>query len=269
MTTTISDPRPEFLSAPSGMDQSPQLELSGMNPEPEPSHPLEPAFERAFRRLGLKRSAPIFRATFHPFASLRSAIRLRGDLVTARVADVLRAAPPLVLDAVAEILVARLFGRTPSREARAVYLRYVLSPSVRPGIDSARRHRSRPRWRSLPGQFFDLRAIFARLNRRHFQEKIRVMGLGWSERASRTILGHYDPGLETITINCRLDSPRVPRFVVEYLMFHEMLHTQFPVEPNGHRRLVHSREFRNAEKQFPEYPRAIRWLKAHSIAGAR
>ena len=87
--------------------------------------------------------------------------------------------------------------------------------------------------------------------------------------ASRTILGHYDPGLGTITLNCRLDSPHVPRYVVEYLVIHEMLHTQFPVRPNGYRRVIHSREFRNAEKQFPEYPRAIRWLKAHSIAGAR
>jgi hypothetical protein len=251
------------------MDQRAQLELSGFDPEPEPSPPLEPAFERAFRRLGLKRSAPIFRATFHPFAGLRSAIRLRGDLITARVADVLRPAPPLVLDAVAEILVARLFGRTPSREARAVYLRYVLSPSVRPGIDSTRRRRARPRWRSPQGRFFDLQVIFARLNRRYFQGKIRVLGLGWSARASRTILGHFDPGLETITINSRLDSPHVPRFVVEYLMFHEMLHTEFPVRPNGHRRLIHSREFRNAERQFPEYRRAVRWLKVHSIAGAR
>lgn len=251
------------------MDQRPQLELSGLNPEPGPSPPLEPAFERAFRRLGLKRPAPTFRVTFHPFPGMRSAIRLRGDLITARVADVLRAAPPLVLDAVAEILVARLFGRTPSREARAVYLRHVLSPSVRPGIDLARRRRTRPRWRSRPGRFFDLHVIFARLNRRYFQGKIEVVGLGWSARASRTILGHYDPGLGTITLNCRLDSPHVPRYVVEYLVIHEMLHTQFPVRPNGYRRVIHSREFRNAEKQFPEYPRAIRWLKAHSIGGAR
>jgi len=84
------------------MDQRPQLELSGLNPEPGPSPPLEPAFERAFRRLGLKRPAPTFRVTFHPFPGMRSAIRLRGDLITARVADVLRAAPPLVLDAVAK-----------------------------------------------------------------------------------------------------------------------------------------------------------------------
>jgi hypothetical protein len=251
------------------MDQPSQLELSGFEPEPEPAPPLEPVFERAFRRLGLKRPAPRFRAAFHPFAGLRSAIHMRGDMATARVADVLRAAPPLVLDAVAEILVARLFGRTPSREARAVYLRYVFSPSVRSGIDLARRRRSRSRSRPPQGRFFDLQVIFARLNRRYFQGTIDVTGLGWSARALRTILGHYDSGLGTITINRRLDSPRVPRFVVEYLVFHEMLHAEFPVRPNGHRRVIHSREFRNSEKRFPEYRRAIRWLKLHSIAGAR
>src|SRR5438093_5589013 len=119
------------------MDQRPQLELSGLNPEPGPSPPLEPAFERAFRRLGLKRPAPTFRVTFHPFPGMRSAIRLRGDLITARVEDVLRAAPPLVLAAVAEILVARLFGRRPPREAGPVSFLPVLSPSFPPGSDLA------------------------------------------------------------------------------------------------------------------------------------
>ena len=33
---------------------------------------------------------------------------------------------------------------------------------------------------------------------------------------------------KSITINCVLDSPDIPYFVLEYLMFHEMLHAVMP-----------------------------------------
>jgi predicted metal-dependent hydrolase len=49
--------------------------------------------------------------------------------------------------------------------------------------------------------------------------------------------------------------------LVEYLMFHEMLHMRYPVERVGHRRVVHSRAFRQAEKRFPHYERARRRLR--------
>jgi hypothetical protein len=45
------------------------------------------------------------------------------------------------------------------------------------------------------------------------------------------------------------------------LVFHEMLHMRFPVERNGHRRVVHSREFRKAEREFPKYEEARKSLR--------
>jgi predicted metal-dependent hydrolase len=48
---------------------------------------------------------------------------------------------------------------------------------------------------------------------------------------------------------------------VEYVVYHEMLHMRFPTARNGHRRVVHSAEFRQAEKQFPKYEAALRQLK--------
>jgi hypothetical protein len=48
--------------------------------------------------------------------------------------------------------------------------------------------------------------------------------------------------------------------LVEYLMFHEMLHIRYPVEREGHRRVVHPRGFREAEKKFPRYEQARRRL---------
>jgi len=36
---------------------------------------------------------------------------------------------------------------------------------------------------------------------------------------------------------------------------------RFPVERNGHRRVVHSHEFRKAEQAFPKYEEARKSLK--------
>jgi predicted metal-dependent hydrolase len=53
----------------------------------------------------------------------------------------------------------------------------------------------------------------------------------------------------------------VPRHVVEYLVYHEMLHLRHPVKLRGSRRCVHSKEFKEEEKLFPHFEEAKRYLK--------
>ncbi|MBZ5544310.1 MAG: M48 family peptidase [Acidobacteriia bacterium] len=231
----------------------------------DPAAGLDAVFRRVFRRLGLKRAAPEFRVEYRPFASLRSSIHLRGDGAIVHLADVLAGAPPLVNEALAEILLAQLFRRRPSREARACYLAYVYRPAVRQRIDEARRRRGRKRLLPPRGRNYDLEKIFDRLNRRFFAGELARPRLGWSTRRSRCILGHYDSAHGAIIISRWFDSADVPRFLIEYLVFHEMLHIKYPVERDGHRRVVHSRAFRDAERQFPHYERARRRLKRASL----
>ena len=92
----------------------------------------EPAalFRRAFRRLGINSVPPILRVEFRPFAGLRSTIRLRKDHLEVCLSDVLQDASPLVLDALAEILLCKVYRRRASREARECYLAHVLSPRI-------------------------------------------------------------------------------------------------------------------------------------------
>jgi AcrR family transcriptional regulator len=218
-------------------------------------------FKRAFLRMRMKRAVPEFRVEFRSYAGLRSTIRLLDNRAEVRVSDILAEAPPLVLEALAEILLAQLFRRRPSREARECYLAHVFKPAVRHRIDEARRQRGKKQLLPARGRHFDLDEIFARLNRRFFQNALPAARLGWSRKRSRRTLGNYDDAHRTITITRWFDSPSVPRDLVEYVVFHEMLHMRIPTARNGHRRVVHSAEFRNAEKQFPKYETAIRQLK--------
>ena len=65
------------------------------------------------------------------------------------------------------------------------------------------------------------------------------------------MLGHFDPSHNAIIISRILDQTKISPIALEYVMFHEMLHLQYPVDHRGMRRRVHTREFREAEKTVP------------------
>ena len=246
----------------------PEPHSQSRNPTAGPGSSPEPraivaalAFERAFRRLGIRGPLPDFQVEYRAFAGLRAAVRLRPERAVVRVSDLLADAAPAVIEALAEILLARLFRRHASPEARELYLAWNMTPDTRRRVEEARRARGRKRLLPPQGRNFDLESIFNDLNVRFFRGRLAVTRIGWSSAPSRTLLGHHDPAHGTITISRWFDLESVPHYVVEYLVYHEMLHIQYPTERNGHRRVVHSPAFREAERKFPSYDQACKQLK--------
>lgn len=220
-------------------------------------------FERVYRRLRRGTAKSRFSVSFHPWAQLRSVIRGRYGAFEVQICDLLRDAPPIVFEALAEILIARYHRQKPSREARACYLAYVMSPDVVERVGEMRRLRGSKRLGPAQGSRLNLEEIFASLNERLFRGRVEIRKIGWSRTASRTVLGHYDPAHGTITISRVLD--HAPPTLVEYVVHHEMLHVVYPVERNDHRRVIHSAEFRQAERAFPAYEEAQGLLKSGGL----
>lgn len=115
------------------------------------------------------------------------------------------------------------------------------------------------------GRYFDLRAIFDRMNARHFRGRLRNYTVEWGRRRKQRpkeyfVFGTIQEEDRIIRINPSLDQPFVPLWFLEYVMYHEMLHSVVPDEigPSGRRR-VHTDEFYRREKEFPQYRRARRW----------
>ncbi len=220
-------------------------------------------FAGAFRRLLSRKPAPFFSVGYREWAQLRSTIRIEAPgEVRVEISDVLRNAPADGLEALAEILISRLYRRRPSRDAQARYLACIMSPSVRRHADKARRERGFKLMLPARGRYYDLEEIFRAHNQAFFEGQLRVSKIGWSRTPSASVLGHYDPAHDTITISRLLDSARAPRLLVEYVLFHEMLHVRYPVVQNDHRRIIHSALFRAAEKQFPDFRKAQRLLRS-------
>jgi len=57
------------------------------------------------------------------------------------------------------------------------------------------------------------------------------------------------------------DRPSSPRYAIEYLLYHEMLHLKHPVSVRGTRRCVHSAAFKADERVFPQLAEALAFLK--------
>ena len=87
------------------------------------------------------------------------------------------------------------------------------------------------------------------------------MKCGWSLRASRQTLGHYDAAHHTIVLNKILDSESTPPLAVEFVMYHEMLHVKHKPRIINGRRIFHTPAFRTEEKRFAYYEEAIAWLE--------
>jgi len=113
------------------------------------------------------------------------------------------------------------------------------------------------------GNYHNLAEIYDSLNREYFQEELScpiTWGTGKARYAARKrTLGSYSRHANIIRINSSLDRKHVPRYFIEFVVYHEMLHADTdPAKKNG-RNIVHSREFRGREKQFRDYERALKW----------
>jgi hypothetical protein len=124
--------------------------------------------------------------------------------------------------------------------------------------------------RQLPfsheGRYFDLRAIFDRLNARYFSARpLADYTITWGRRRKLPpkeyfVFGTIQEEDRVIRIHPRLDALFVPLWFVEYVVYHEMLHSVVPDEPGvGGRRCVHTDEFYRRERQFAHYRKARRW----------
>jgi hypothetical protein len=177
------------------------------------------------------------------------------------ISDLLENAPAPIQEALASVLVSKLFGNAPDKSFLAQYRHYLNRADMRHSLHSVKRERGRKAYRAPKGAVYDLTQMFSSVNEQYFNGLLAAPALGWSLRASRTILGHYDPSHHVIVLSRSLDSPDAPESAVRFVMFHEMLHLRYPTENRGARRCVHTPEFKRAERQFTDYAAAKEALK--------
>ena len=120
------------------------------------------------------------------------------------------------------------------------------------------------------GHVYDLEEIYKRLNKQYFKNSLRLLitwfGNGSLKHRSHCSLGLYYDILKLIKIHRFLDSRSVPGYVLEFVIFHEMLHAVCPayIDERGIHR-IHGAEFKRREESFYCYKEATEWIRKHQM----
>jgi len=218
-------------------------------------------YDESFRTMGVTREISEIDVRFYPYVGINHTIRVRDGRVFVRISEICRDMPRIEHRALAFILVAKLLRKKVPVQARQVYSNYIKSTEIREKATENKRERGRKIVSSDKGKVYDLSEIFARLNRDYFRNTLPTPVLTWSARKTYRILGHHDSTHETIVISKSLDSADVPEYVVEHVVFHEMLHIHHPTQHRDGRRYNHTPAFRRDERKFAHYEDAERWIE--------
>lgn len=116
------------------------------------------------------------------------------------------------------------------------------------------------------GEFFDLKKTYEEVNKDYFNDQLKlyITWFGKAQRSSsnRITFGLYHDPLKLIKISRLLDQQHFPDYFVSYIIYHEMLHHVCPafVDEKGMKH-IHSRNFKEREREFRYYQLAQEWIK--------
>lgn len=148
-----------------------------------------------------------------------------------------------------------------------------LAPAPSPDAANDARPRRRRGRLETRGRCCDLAELATDINDRYFDGQLAT-AITWARRRPRSRrrrrtrritlqLGSYRADLDLVRIHPALDQPWVPRYVVESVIYHELLHAALPATIQNGRRRVHTPEFRRRERLYPHLDRAQRWIQGN------
>lgn len=219
-------------------------------------------YQSAFETLDReKRSAPEVSVEFYPYVGLRHTIRIREGKVFVRLSDLSKQAPAQIHESLAFVLVSKLLRRRIPAAHLEIYRNYAAQPEIGERANDSRKSRGRKITTSPRGRVYDLEEIFRRVNQTYFQNCLAQPVLSWSQTKTRRVFGHQDAAHDTIIISRTLDDLKVPQFVVEFVLYHELLHIVHPARVVNGKRRIHCAAFRRDERSFAHFDEAKEWLE--------
>lgn len=113
------------------------------------------------------------------------------------------------------------------------------------------------------GQKFDLLQIFNEINSDYFDNDL-VSYIRWGQKKTKTsyqtwYTNEANKKVSMITIASLYNHPDVPEYALRSVVFHEMLHIAVPPYTKNGRRVVHGKEFKEAQKRNPDLLKWNKW----------
>lgn len=195
---------------------------------------------------------------YHLFVSLSYIpyvyrIQLNGQQLKLTINECLLRAPTGIKK---EVLQAALNGNNQSKK---MLRSYCSSPGYQ-GMDLLIRGDKHSRGSSPKGTYANLNESYMRVNRDYFNNELEKPQLAWSQKRNHRQLGSYSAQTDTVIISRAFDQAGVPEYVLDFIMYHELLHKKLGIKKANSGRYNHNKKFKDFEKQFLHYDGANEWL---------
>ncbi len=214
----------------------------------------------AFRTVNNRLSKERVRASFHPYKELKHTWRASDGVLSFKVSDYVKGVPDEIMTSLAWYLLCRARKKACPEGMSQEYRNHVRTQQ----FWQARRQLYLSRAKNLSfrprGSARDLEDVFSYVNSYYFGSVLEKPELAWISESPRSRVGFYHAPLRILAVNRALDSDRVPRFVLEFVVYHELLHDAVGHIDGASRRTYHTREFRLREREFSNHDEAQKWL---------
>lgn len=200
------------------------------------------------------------------YAGLKANARLRSGRVTVGLSRAFEHADRDVVFGLAVELLAGLFRKNYDKSLTKAYRDFVTRESASRLHGVLLGAHGRKRQNVVKGEIYDLNEILGKVAAEYYLvfDGVDFPGVSWSAEKSRRRLGYYEEAFNRIVISRVFDDDRVPQFVLEYVVYHELLHLKHRVlfqRGESLRRTVHPKAFKDDERRFAGFEEANRWIR--------
>jgi len=209
-----------------------------------------------FEGVGKECGYEFVEARYYPFKELKSTWSRNRWKVTFRISDYLEGSEDAVLGDFAEALFRRMEKGNGTVYGERV-MRWLKSNNFLSRNQPLYLERSRNLSLSPEGGYYDLENSLDTLRDMDLVE-VDDPYLTWTRGANMRRVGYCSVLMKVIAVSSALDSPQVPDFVHQYVLYHELIHLETGRETLSPR---HGREFRRRERMYPRWEEAESWLR--------
>ncbi|MDD2410536.1 MAG: M48 family metallopeptidase [Candidatus Methanomethylophilaceae archaeon] len=213
--------------------------------------------QERFRKVGKKHGYETVNAEFVSFKEFKVRWQRSYKWADFKVSDYMADAPPEVIEGLASTLFARICGKGDPDFSEEM-CKWVTAPDFSRYKQPTYLRRSRNLSRSRQGQHRDLGECYRRLIDAGLAQDDPGLFLSWTKEPNVRKVGYCSVLMKVVAISSALDSPEVPEFVADYVMYHELCHIMIGFDPSSEK---HGIEFAELESKYPRQKEAEDWLR--------
>jgi len=217
----------------------------------------EAILNKAFSTVGKEYGYDSVSAEIVEFKEFKLKWRRSCGWIEFEVSDYLKNAPQNVIEGVARTIFSRISGSS-SREYPKNMEEWLTNDEFVKANRSTYLRRSRNLTGSAEGRCRDLTESYNRLVEQNLVPKMDDIVFTWTRGANIKRIGYCSVLMRVIAISSVFDTETIPEFVLDFIVYHEMLHMTRGFDPLGK---LHDAEFQADERKYPMKAESEEWLR--------